>query len=279
MKSKRTVLGVQTLETRDTPAVSVSVVTGNLFVTGNAANDNIQMMRLANGAVRVQGLNGTTVNGFGFADRFFNGDLRIDLGAGANRLTVLDGNGGISANLVDIKTGNGADAIFVHRLNVRHNLAIDTNGGNDYVYLNRVTAPRIVNGVGAGNISVNTRDGADTVAIYNSYASEDIWVLLDTPSNSPAGFNDTLYMDSVQAGDDFWLYGFGGNDSMYLNRLTAGDVLSASMGAGNDFLKLTNSRAKTFSTHGEAGTDRLQYHNNTYTSWNYTGWESYLNAP
>jgi hypothetical protein len=279
MKSKRTVLGLQALETRDTPSVSVSVVAGDLYVTGNAANDQVQLSRLANGAVRVQGLNGTSVNGFTYADRFFNDDLFVNLGTGANRLTVLDANGGISADVVDIKTGSGADEIYVHKLTVRDDLLIDTGEGNDYVYLNRVTAAGVANGVGVGTISVNTRGGADTVAIYNSYVSEDVWAILDTPSNSPAGFNDALYMDNVRASDDFWLYGFGGNDRMYLNNLYAGDTLSASMGAGNDFLKLTNSRATTISTHGEAGTDTLQYYNDSYTSWNYTGWESYVNAP
>jgi hypothetical protein len=279
VKSKHTSLRVETLETRDTPSVSVSVIAGDLYVTGNAANDQVQMSRLANGAIRVQGLNGTTVNGLSYADRFFNRDLHVNLGDGNNVLSVLDANGGITANRVDIKTGAGADAIYIYKLNVLDDITIDTGEGNDYVYLNRVTASNRVNDNGDDGINVYTRGGADTVAIYNSYSAEDVVVILDSSDLGAPGYNDALYMDNVRAADDFWLYGFGGNDRMYLNNLWAGDVLSAAMGAGNDYLKLTNSHSTTNASYGEAGVDTLQYYNDSYSHWNYTGWESYVNGP
>ncbi|MFO0808914.1 MAG: hypothetical protein U0746_09850 [Gemmataceae bacterium] len=280
---KRTSLQVEGLETRDNPSVSVGIaISGgstDLYVTGDAASDQVQLQRLPNGAIRIQGLNGTKVNGVASVDRFFNDDLFINLGAGNNYLSVLDTNGGITADFVDIKTGNGADTISIQRLNVLDDIFVDTNDGSDYVYLNRVTASNRVDGPGDDGINIYTRGGADTVVLNNSTSAEDVVVILDSSDAGAPGFNDNLFADNVRATDDFFLYGFGGNDSMRLNNLTAGDVLSATLGSGNDFLKLTNSHARTISTHGEAGTDTLQYYNDSYTSWNYTGFETYVNGP
>ncbi len=62
------------------------------------------MSRLSNGAVRVQGVSGTLVNGGSFADRFFSDDIAINLGNGNNVLSVLNLNGGINADDVSIRT-------------------------------------------------------------------------------------------------------------------------------------------------------------------------------
>jgi hypothetical protein len=282
MKGRRTSLKVEGLETRDNPAVTASVVAGDLFITGDAASDSVQLSRLANGAVRIEGLNGTRVNGVTSVDRVFNDDLFVNLGAGNNVLQVLDGNGGVTADDVDIKAGGGADQVSIYRLKVLDDIVVDTNEGDDIVYLNNVTAfnrDNPPNNVGEDGISVYTRGGGDNVIINNSSSPEDVTVGLDTPTSDTAGSADTLYMTNVRAADDFFLYGFGGNDSMYLNTLTAGDVLSVSLGAGDDFLKLTNSQARAKTTLGEAGFDTFQYYNDAYIPGTTTGFESYRNAP
>lgn len=278
-KSKFNSLRIENLEGREMMAVTAVVSGGDLFINGDAASDQVQMSRLSNGAVRIQGLGTTRVNGVSYVDRFFSDDLFVNLGNGNNRLTMLDSNGGINADFVDIKMGTGADYLSINRLTVRDDLFADMGEGNDIVYMNRVTASNQGGGTGDNGINVYTRGGADNVSIFNSWSAVDVVVILDSSLAGAPGYADTLTMGSVTAIDDFWLYGFGGNDRIVLNSLWAGDFLSVDMGAGNDFLKLTNSRSKTNSTHGGAGSDTLQYYNDTYTTWNYTGFEAYVNAP
>lgn len=271
-------LQMETLEDRKLMAVNVVVSGGDLIINGDGASDQVQLSKLTNGAVRVQGLNGTAINGFSYVDRFFNDDLTVNLGNGNNVLKILDGNGGVSADFVDIKTGSGADTLTIQRLNVLDDFFADLGEGSDSVYINQMRASNRINGSGDNGINVYTRGGADTVQIYNTWSAVDVVVILDSSLTGAPGFNDRLYMTSVTAQDDFWLYGFGGQDQMYLSSLWAGDTLSADLGAGNDFLKLTNSHSTINSTHGGSGTDTLQYYNDTYSTWNYTGWEKYVNG-
>lgn len=277
MKSKRNSLHLENLENRELFAVTVQVVDGDLMVTGDGGNDQIEMSRQSNGAIRVQGLNGTKVNGVNYVDRFFNDDLYVHLGNGKNSLIFLGSNGGITADFIDIKMGSGNDSLVVYRLTALDDFFADMGEGDDYVYLNHLTATNRVKGSGDNGINVYTRGGTDTVLIFNTWSGEDVTVILDSSLPGATGYADVLQMDNVTALDDVWLYGFGGNDKMYLNRLYVSDVLSVDMGAGNDFMKLTNSAAKKFSTHGGTGTDKMQYYNNSYITWSYTGWESYLN--
>jgi hypothetical protein len=270
--------GLESLERRNMMAVTVSAVNGDLLINGDAGNDQIQVSKLTSGAIRVEGLNGTRVNGANFADRFFNDDLYINLGNGNyNSLNILNVNGGITADFVDIKAGSGADSIHIRQLIVSDDIFIDTGAGNDFVEMNTVSAFNRINGLGDNGINVYTRSGNDRVSMYNCYSTVDVSVLLDEPLAGALGYTDSLYMGNVTALDDFWLYGFGGKDTMSLDRLVAGDILFAHLGAGNDYLKLTNSYARTNDTHGDAGSDTLQWYNDSYTRWNYTGWERYVN--
>jgi hypothetical protein len=278
MKNVQKRLQMETLEDRKLMAVNVLVSAGDLIINGDGASDQVQLSKLTNGAVRIQGLNGTAVNGFSYVDRFFSDDLFVNLGNGNNVLTVLNSNGGITADLVNIKTGSGADYLAIHQLHVLDDFFADLGEGNDSVYINQMTASNRVSTSGDEGINVYTRGGADIVQIYNSWSAVDVVVILDSSLTGAPGFNDRLYMTSVTAQDDFWLYGFGGSDQMYLSNLRAGDVLFADLGAGDDFFKLTNSRARMFSTHAGSGVDTLQYYNDSYSTWSYTGWEKYVNA-
>jgi hypothetical protein len=278
MKNVQKRLQMETLEDRKLMAVNVLVSAGDLIINGDGASDQVQLSKLTNGAVRIQGLNGTAVNGFSYVDRFFSDDLFVNLGNGNNVLTVLNSNGGITADLVNIKTGSGADYLAILQLHVLDDFFADLGEGNDSVYINQMTASNRVSTSGDEGINVYTRGGADIVQIYNSWSAVDVVVILDSSLTGAPGFNDRLYMTSVTAQDDFWLYGFGGSDQMYLSNLRAGDVLFADLGAGDDFLKLTNSRARMFSTHAGSGVDTLQYYNDSYSTWSYTGWEKYVNA-
>lgn len=278
MKNTQKRLHLETLEDRKLMAVNVVVSAGDLIINGDGSNDQVQLSKLTNGAVRIQGLGGTAVNGTSYVDRFFSDDLTVNLGNGNNVLKILDGNGGITADFVDLKLGTGSDSLVINRLNVLDDFFADLGEGNDSVYINQMRASNQVNGSGDNGINVYTRGGADTVQIYNSWSAVDVVVILDSSLTGAAGYSDRLYMTSVTAQDDFWLYGFGGDDQMYLSSLWAGDILSADLGAGNDYLKLINSRARLNSTHGGTGTDTLQYYNDSYTNWNYTGWEKYVNG-
>lgn len=101
-------LGCESLEARDTPAGNVAATfqNGVWYLLGDAADNQINVVKDASGNVTVYGLNGTTVNG-----------------QGAVALGVVTGGGG---------SGFAPP---------RNGLYVDLGAGTDYLETHRVTAP------------------------------------------------------------------------------------------------------------------------------------------
>lgn len=278
MKRKTNHLAVESLETRDNPAVGVMVTAGDLYVTGDAGNDQVQIQRLANNLIRVQGVNGTRVNGVAFVDRALTDDLYVNLGTGNNYLKVLDGNGGVVADFVELLTAGGADTVSIDRLRVLDDLSIDTGEGNDTVFLNQVSTSGTTTSYFATGITVHTGGGADTVRLFNSTTAEDISVILDPSESTGLGYDDYLYMNNVRAAETFNLQGRGGRDTIDLNNSTAGGELNVNLGTGNDYVRMFNCDAGSTRLFGGDGVDTFQYFSNAFGPLTTTGFEHYVNS-
>lgn len=277
MKIKKNSLNFETLEDRRCHAVFASVSAGDLVINGDAANDQIQLTRQTNGAIRVQGLNGATVNGYSYVDRFFSDDLFINLGNGANAVTLGSANGGITADDVNITTGSGLDNIIIYKLTAKDDIVISAGAHNDYIYMNNVVARNLTADAGDNGISVYGKAGHDRLDMYNTSSAMDINVLMDD-ANSTGLWNDVINASNVSATDDIYLYDWGGNDKMNLRSMRAGDYLYAYLGEGNDYLYLVDSNSRINSLHGGGGRDTLRYYNDFANTWQHSGFETFLNG-
>lgn len=157
---------IEALENRQLLAgdVQASLHGEGLFVRGDAEDNQIQIVQLANGNLRVQGLDGTTVNGQpsfdtseavsgvrvrmrqGGADRFmiqgefdFQGDLSVRLGAGA---VLIEGSVGPVkiAGDVDIRSGVDSDVTLRNEVQILGDTKIDA-GGTLNLVSGRATLP------------------------------------------------------------------------------------------------------------------------------------------
>jgi hypothetical protein len=279
MKTKK--LNLQALDAREVPAVFAHLSNDDLVVTGDSTNDQIQVSRLPGGITQIVGMNGTRVNGTTNPLIFsFGHDMNINLGEGNNLVYMPQGNGGVQANSLNIKTGSGKDVINIYQFTAANDITIDTGNGDDGVFLDYAIAADNVHTGGDDGINVYTRGGSDFVQIYNSYSNGDVVALLeDPPGVGQYGGADTLYMGNVTVVDDVWIWGFGGNDSFYLDQVGAGDNLSVDMGDGNDNLKLTNSHASYITTIGGSGIDTVQYYADAFYSWNHSGVDGFIYGP
>src|SRR5262245_18342162 len=103
MRTTKAPLGIERLETRDTPAgnITATVSSGVLFLNGDGADNQFGLQQNSAGDVFVYGLNGTSVNGqpLVFVGRGTPAGVVADLGGGNDYLEVLNlFAGGISIN-------------------------------------------------------------------------------------------------------------------------------------------------------------------------------------
>ena len=162
LRTKRTCLNCEALETRENPDgnVSLSVVGGSIFMQGDGVGNHIQLSQGPLGNNIVTGLNNTTINGQttinlgrfipinvfihgdGGADRIEVANMRI-----AGTLTIIPGDENdrvditnVSASVVNINMGAGNDTLVVNGLIARSALMLDGGSGYDLLHLSNVFA-------------------------------------------------------------------------------------------------------------------------------------------
>lgn len=212
-------LTVEALEDRTLPAGSVTAtfLNGSLFLHGDAAaNDVSVLIDTVPNQVTIVGYDDTTI--FGPTTGIVTKGVTIDLGAGANRVTVtgeLEGPLGVRSALASLRIllGIGADTILIDSVRVTTSLAIDTGKGDDSVSLNHVWA---------GSVSVITGDGKDQVGfggVPRSDEPDTFWI------------NGTFTVDTGAGRDQ--VTSFGNTVILGLTRIRTG--------AGNDYIGLSGS--------------------------------------
>jgi hypothetical protein len=299
---------VEGLETRDVMSGNVAAyVSSNTLYLNEAygqygQHNNVKVSQLASGAVRVTGLvnasgTQTLINGAYYRDFYIpGGSLVANFGAGIDRLTVgavnlnnvyadlgltgvndvdvIDVNGARLAGAMDLRTGGGADNIYVRSTRVGdgsgyEDLKINSGAGADYVQVGVIGGNFVEI---RGNLLLNTAAGAeienDIVKVNQALVYHSIY--LDTGSG-----NDTIQMGYTTAGEDIVITAGDGADTGNLTEVWAYDQFYVAMGVGNDTLTTTYLRANYLSLDGGyLGFDKLYHYQDgpTGQTW-YSGWE------
>lgn len=174
-RKSNTRLAVESLEPRWLMAGNVTAEVVPMSLGGNAVaiiGDNeanqIRVTEVTAEHIRVQGLEGTTVNGKAVDDLFAAGDIfmrvDVDLGNG-NDTHIHEFTGDQFRHSIGIDTGNGNDLVSVYVRGVLGNLAINTGSGNDEVILEMAPVSLLDAGLridtGVGNDDVLVRSDSD----------------------------------------------------------------------------------------------------------------------
>ena len=127
---------------------------GNLIVTGDGANNCIEVALLATGQGTVSGCDSTLVNGGSSVP--YSGvkyDFKFNMQGGNDTVIIADDDGDTVLDDLEINTGTGNDTVEVHHFAVLGEMHINTGSGNDLV---------IIDGVAARHSSqINTGSGID----------------------------------------------------------------------------------------------------------------------
>jgi hypothetical protein len=187
-----------------------------LVIKGDNEANQIRVIELAPGHARIEGINGTTINGK-VADEVFSsgsvfGGAEVCLGNGADEISY-EFTGNQQLHLTRIDTGYGDDSVDVFAQGVVGFLAIDTGFGSD-----QVTIDLAPNTVLLSGFSITTGLGNDSVLIR-----------ADSEGGLPHLFGFGSRIETEQGNDvvqfEGVLAGFGG-----------GRLVTVLLGAGDDTL-------------------------------------------
>lgn len=133
--------------------VTAEIVDSVLQVTGDNSANHIRVS-----ATRIEGLDGTTVNGLDVFDFAFVSEIRISLGGGADTV-IADSINPIYYPTLNIDTGSGRDYVHLNGYFSRNHV-IDTGGGNDHVVIEAI----LLN----SDLDIKTGSGDDRVEVIVS---------------------------------------------------------------------------------------------------------------
>lgn len=265
-------IGVESLELRRLMAGDViAALEGSLLtVEGDNLDNQIAITRTAIGDIVVAGQNGTLVNGLPSV-RF----PRVQL------------------NSLDVRMGDGNDAVVMRSLQVGNDVHVELGAGND-----RLTAPATAASTIQGNLSVYGNEGNDVVQLAALSVREDLFLdgglgSLNATINASTidkvmsiigdAADDVVSVTGSRVGLDTMIETKGGSDrvsltdlsaflisintdsngaigldQVVLNRVSTVEDLGVFTGAGNDTVRLTDvTSGKSIITSLDDGNDRL----------------------
>ena len=207
---------LETLEDRRTPAVTASIVNGNLILTGDAADDLFSIDPISPGIYVINGL-GTTINGSpslttsSLPGRVVTGDLRINIGGGNDRVNI-----GALVVPRDLLFQGGADGNFLSMsgTNIGRHLTVTGSNGSDLAGLSF--------GAVGGNVTFKLGNGHNNPGILASSIGGNV---------SFVGGADTDIF-SLNITDDNTFVDIGGNVQVNLGNGSNSVLLAASDGSG-----------------------------------------------
>jgi hypothetical protein len=271
--------------------VAVSVLNGDLRITGDAgANDVAVVQTMQNGALVsgsffVTGRNGTTINGQ-TSGRTFTGvtrDFNINMGGNDDHVTL-----GQESNLYGpnnqfrvprdlvLNVGSGNNSVLLNGLFIARNASISSGSATDRIYVHAHVE---------NDLTINSGGGADLVDVWNSFArhnltidtginnASDVTVDLTTMSigndatiTTGAG-RDSVYITEIGVNHDLSIQTGANSDSVSITESAASDLLFADLGSGDDTLKITDTYGDRAVLNGGAGFfDSLVENNVTFYS-------------
>lgn len=226
--------------------VSVFLAANNILqLQGDSASNQVEIRGTDSGAIVVEGLNGTRINGQSRV-RF------ADLGSGLNGLRVrLEG---------------GDDLVRVEDLRVRQSVTVHGGSGNDAIGFDDVR-------VGL-DLTVLGEAGDDAIALDDVIVNHNLTVIGDQ-GNDLIGFdgvnirgattvrgglgNDRLAIDESLHRGAVTITGDEGDDFIGLDQSRIRGTTNIDLGGGNDALYLDDTVVSGNATvQGGAGTDRVE---------------------
>jgi hypothetical protein len=279
-------LFLESLEGRSLMAgnVFVSNNLGELVITGDSGANEVTVTQvLLNGSpvpgrYFITGQNDTRIFGTnnGFVQTTVTGDIRINLGAGSDRLTVGNGVNGnfIAPRDLSINMGEGNNTVLVNRVSVRDDASIVTGAGSDSVTVRATVGIEPGVDFGLNDLNISTGNRNDVVRIENTFVRQNLTVDAagtdaftdivdfivgnvggDTSISTGAG-NDLIRVSEVGFNDDLTVNAGTGNDTVTISASEM-DELIAFMGAGNDRLTLLSTTGQRASLNGGSEFDRF----------------------
>ncbi len=244
----------ETLEKRNLLAGDVIVFEfdQNLFLRGDAADNQVEIVGLDNGDIQVSGLDGTTVNGrsqpyvLAGSQAQIAQDLRVNMGFGNDTLFVE----GIEIqNRSVVYGGPGDDSIGFFNTQVMDDFFSNLASGNDSLSVDQVHV--------GDNLALFGVDGSDTIGIDQVMVAGRTHVVLGEGSDSVAISNSTHVEDAA-------IFGFAGSDFVGLNGITVQSQASLILGAGSDDVSIVDSDFQDYVfAIGGPGVDNVQVDSGT----------------
>jgi cyclophilin family peptidyl-prolyl cis-trans isomerase len=247
--------------------VLVQLQNGNATITGDDAANQFEITGGLN-SIRVRGLEGTTINGgtaeFTLASASaFNGNLRIELAAGNDRLAI-----GADVTLagVQIFGGDGDDNLSITTSTLRGNLVVNAGlGSNTVTLLNAQiqghaaidsAGPALVNlkdGRLDGRLEVSTGTGDDQV-------SADGTTIAGRLSVTVSSGNDVVALRGATLANGLYVDAGRGDDVVFIDNTNAARRSEIWMRQGNDSLKIqgNSSFGRRLLVGAVLGSDRVE---------------------
>lgn len=242
--------------------VTVSVVNGNLQVTGDAAANTVVIYADNNGNSWVAGAGDTTVNGgqSPYAVRSV-GNAAVDLGSEDDQLVIV-GSAVDSANSISLETGAGNDLVAISDINTAAPLTISNTAGSDTrEILSAQLANLTLTGGGTALIQRSSLNGnltASSNGVSHLVVNQSTVAGLTNLSGS-GGSDNFIASNSLFTGS-FTAAGNEGHDLIALlnNSQFQSEVAIAGDGGNDTFgLRSQNTFNTPASIDGGSGTDNL----------------------
>ena len=239
-------LSVETLEDRKLMAGNVlavyNPVTRNLTLTGDAANNQVEVRAVAAGGnMFVTGLGTTTINGLpqiaipGPALNIVN----TQMGTGSDSLRFIDT---YMSQILTQELGADNDGVLLQNVRVQNAVNINTLDGDDNVR---------VSGIFAGNIRINTAGGNDQVTVSGRSG------VAFTPTFQVA--ENYVFGGAIGGGRLLEILTGDDKDSVQLVGLQHDGRVSIDTGDHNDFVRTFNTQvADRVDLFTRAGDDEVQ---------------------
>ncbi len=246
-------LAFHSLEERTMMAgdVAVSVLNGDLRITGDGnANDVAVVQTIQNGvpvtgSYFVTGRNGTTINGHSSSTTALNTftgvsrDFNINMGGGDDRVTLGPDNDlyGLNNKLkvprdMLINAGAGNNIVVLNGLNIARNASISSGNVADRIYVHADVQ---------NDLTINTGGGADLVDVYNTFVRHNLTI--DASVNNTNTSDVTVYLTTMNVGNDVNIATGGGKDSVYITDIGVNHDLAVHTGGNDDYVSISNSEA------------------------------------
>ena len=225
--------------------IRVAHTDGTLFIRGDNADNQVEIVATQNGDVRVLGQNGTTINGR-FTPLFLRNiggtleGLRANLGRGNDTMFVQNANISGDSNAIG---GSGDDSIGFFRVDFAEDLFVQTGSGNDSVSFDDVEV---------NNLRMLTLDGNDNIGIDESTINGRTFI-------ATGNGRDSISIRQSEHVDGAILLTQSGNDFLGTDGATIGGFAGIYTGIGSDDVYVNDTAFEgNVRTSGQSGHDRLE---------------------